>query len=181
MSSERSAAVRRQVLSMQIILGGMAMGAIFFGAIVTSFLVKPAQWRAEAEIITLVALASASAAIPLSFVVPQFVVNAARQRIARGQTPAQQPAQMPPQLAALGVDGPLLIVYQTAMIVGAALCEGAAFFSLIAAMMDRSLVALGIAAVCLLAILVRFPTVIRVENWLAAQHQAMEADRLRMP
>jgi len=87
---------------------------------------------------------------------------------------------MPESLANLGEEGQLLIVYQTATIIGAALCEGPAFFALISAMIDESPLRLAVAGVCLLMVLARFPTVSRVENWLDMQIRAMKEDRLLM-
>ncbi|QDU58415.1 hypothetical protein [Aeoliella mucimassa] len=59
--------------------------------------------------------------------------------------------------------------YQSTLIVGCALFEGAAFFNLIAYMLEGQLYSLVIAALLMLCILSRFPTVAKVEEWLEAR------------
>jgi hypothetical protein len=181
MNDLRREALLGPVRAMQIIVVALAMGIILFAGIVVGVVVGPAQMQPQAGFMTGLALPLAAVAIGLSFLVPRIVVNASRRRIAAGtwQVPSQGSA-MPEALAKLGDEGPLVFVYQTATIIGAALCEGPAFFALISAMIDKSPLGLAVAGVCLLMVLARFPTLRRVENWLDLQVRAMEEDRMLM-
>lgn len=65
--------------------------------------------------------------------------------------------------------------FQTRHIVACAMLESAAFFNLIAYMIEKSAGSLATASVLLVLILIRFPTVSSVEFWI--QDRAREVDR----
>jgi hypothetical protein len=64
---------------------------------------------------------------------------------------------------------PLAATYQTLLIIRCALLEGAAFFSLVAYMIERQPIAIGAAVVLLVALLANFPTASRLEAWIEAK------------
>ena len=59
----------------------------------------------------------------------------------------------------------LLGIFTSKTIVGCALAEGAAFFAIVAYLIEGHLLAFGIAAVMLVSIVVRFPTQSSVRHW----------------
>lgn len=181
MNEPRRAALLGPVRAMQIIVVALAMGILIFAGIVVTVVVGPDPLQTQAGIMTSLALLFAAVAIGLSFVVPRIMINASRRRIAAGTWQGPSPGSaMPEALAELGDAGPLVFVYQTAMIIGAAMCEGPAFFALVSTMLEESLLGLAVAGVCLLMVLARFPTISRVEDWLDAQVRTMEEERLLM-
>ena len=179
MLDQRSNALRPALTAMQIIVAALAMGVISFGVVVVTALVKPDQLQPNAGLLTNLAAVGTLIAIGLSFVLPKVIVNQARRKIAKGlwrSVPQATPAGQ--ALAALGDEGQLVMVYQTALIVAVALVEGGAFFALIATMIDKSSLALALAGLCLFFILLRFPTLGRLENWLEVQRKALKEDRM---
>jgi uncharacterized membrane protein (DUF485 family) len=180
MLDQRREALRPQVRVMQIIVAAMAMGVITFGVIVLAVIVKPEQLQPIAGPVTYAAIALAITSLGMSVVLPRIIVATARRKIAQGnwQPPPQHTAAAE-ALTELGVDGQLVMVYQTAMIIGAALLEGPAFVGLIATIIEKSSLGLGVSAVCLMLLLARFPTIGRLENWLDGQRRALEADRMQ--
>lgn len=166
---------------MQIIVGALLLGVVTFGLIVVAVVVGPQQLQPRADMMTIMAAAFALVSIGASLLIPQMLVAAARRQIATGKWQPPAPgAMMPPALAELGEAGQLVMVYQTAMIVGAALLEGAAFFGIIATMIEKSSLALAVSGVCVVLLLAKMPTIGRLSNWLDAQSRAMEADRMRL-
>jgi hypothetical protein len=65
------------------------------------------------------------------------------------------------------------VVYQTSLIIGAALNEGPAFFALIAYMVEGLPAILGVAAFLILGVAARFPTRARLEQWIDAQKELL--------
>jgi hypothetical protein len=65
----------------------------------------------------------------------------------------------------------------TAMIIGLALHEGAAFLGCIAYMMEGQMLALGAAGLAILLMLTRFPTEYRVRTWMRQQLDWLEKAR----
>jgi hypothetical protein len=73
--------------------------------------------------------------------------------------------------------GKLVMVYQTKMIVAAALLEGGCFLALYAYMTERQWPSLTMAAFLLLCMLAHFPTLDRVEAWIDEQLRRVEEQR----
>jgi hypothetical protein len=98
-------------------------------------------------------------------------VASARRQAARGGWPdatAGEPVQTRKDPLA---DAPrrLLPLYQTQLLIGAAILEGMAFFATLAYMLERNKIALAIAAFLLGCLASRFPTVDRINRWLERQ------------
>lgn len=121
---------------MQIITLAMAMGVLAFG-VVAVLLIRP-----EVAAEPMIAYVAFALAIPLaiaSFIVPRLVVNS-------------QPATVES--------------FQTGLIVGLALVEGAAFLNLVAYLIEGQVYSLGMAAILLALMLIRFPTTAGVSDWI---------------
>ena len=149
------------VRTMQIITGALLAGVIMFGVVSTMAVLNraapnPAQ-PPQAPIITYLAVGMTLMELGLRAVIPDLV---ARQNIARMQDSLDDSDQSRLRLAS---------VYQTRMIIGMALCEGAAFFALIAWMLEGNVLAIGTAGFLVLVMLTAFPTRDRVESWIRDQ------------
>lgn len=181
----------------QIIVIALIMGVLFFLAIITLVvppLVNPApalpvEGAGEAAIagpgnsplvvITYLAVAVGLADLVLSFVIPKLNTDQARRRLAQ-KGPSASTTGVPSeskQLGPAGDTGKLPPIYQTQLIVGAAMLEGGAFFAAIAYMLDRNPIALVTAIVLLCVLASRFPTSNRVTAWLDRQLGLLQEER----
>lgn len=151
----------------QIIIGALVMGVVSFLVIVVLFirLEKPL----DPPIITYVALAMGASVLAMSFFVPGAVITQMRRQIAKGAAP---PSGKSPEEKTV-----LLPIYQTQLIIGAALLEGGAFFATIAYMLERKPIALAAAGVLLGVLLTRFPTIDRLRGWIDRQTETMLEER----
>jgi len=181
----------------QTIVGAMIMGVATFLAIalfVTQVAVNPAPappgggaggaaiaapGDSSLSVITCLAVASGLIVLVLSFVVPKINIARARRQIALAgpiATTEGVPSE-PKQLYPAGYTGKLAQLYQTQLIIGAAMLEGAAFFATIAYMVERNPIALATAIVLLGALIARFPTSDRVNAWLDRQLGLLQEER----
>ncbi len=110
---------------------------------------------------------------PLSFLLPALMVRGQLRRIAAD---ARGPWSSNPSLYATA-GGKLMALFQTSMLIGLALLEGTALFGCIAYWMEAQLFTLGIVCLCLVLMLLRFPTAGRVRAWLERQGEALNALR----
>jgi hypothetical protein len=180
LSENNPDALEQPVRVLQIIVAAMAMGVLTFLAIVVLLVPRaivpegPAGAGGQGinlggmQIITLAALFMGASALVLSNMVPALVVARGRSQIAREKLVPDDPSKLPP-IAQPTDAGRLLALYQNQLIIGAALAEGGAFFSVIAYMLERHPVALGLAIVLLGSLLIKFPTRDRVAAWLDQQ------------
>jgi hypothetical protein len=113
--------------------------------------------------LTLVAVAFALVNVPLSFVLPTLVTRAGLRTLVRTNPSVSR------------VD--LLKLFQTKMIVGLAFLEGAAFLGCLGYLIEGILSSPGIAALCALLMLARFPSRSHVRNWLERQEQTLQLQR----
>jgi hypothetical protein len=182
----------------QIIIGALVTGVVIFLAI--AILVNPAgvnhgaapplgqegEARTPAlggsslPIITYLAVAVGILDLALSFIIPRVSVARACRQIAGGKWPAARIGSLPcdgKQIDPASDEGKLIGLYQTQLITGAALLEGAAFFAAIAYMLERTPIALGVAGVLLGVLLARFPTGDRIRGWMDRQLEVVQKER----
>jgi hypothetical protein len=169
------------IRTMQIIIFTMTLGLVVFLVIVLFLRAQPkpappqaaAQPAQDLPVISYAAIAFAVAAVPMSLLVPSGVVKAGRKQIAREMwTPPAHSAVSFPQ-GPMGDTLRLAGLYQTSLIIGAALNEGPAFFALIAYFLEGLPAILGLAALLILGVAARFPTRARVEQWIDAQKELL--------
>lgn len=181
----------------QIIVGALIMGVLTFLAVVLFLHVDAAgpgpdqgeqgigavglllPWGGSLPLMTALAVVLGIVGLVMSFTVPRVFLATTRRVIARETSPAttaRKPSE-PAQVHPTGDTGRLLPLYPTQMIMGAAINEGMAFFASIAYMLDRHPVALGTAIVLLGGLIVRFPTVDRVNAWLDQQLALLQVER----
>ncbi len=181
----------------QIIVGALIMGVMTFLAIVL-FAIPPllnpapafpgegaggaaiaAPGNSSLSVISYLAVAVGLMDLVLSFVVPRMNADRARRQMAlEGPTAITKggPSE-PKQLYPAGYTGKLAQLYQTQLIIGSALLEGAAFFATIAYMLERNPLALATAIVLLGTLAARFPTSDRVNAWLDRQLGLLQEER----
>lgn len=155
---------------MQIIVGVLIQGVVMFLAIVLFIGEAENPQGGKPEIlgiptITFVATVMGASCLVASVVAPRLMVDGPLRRLAKSgasTTTKPGPKQVDPAIEAVR----LLPLFQTQLIVGAALLEGGAFFAGIAYMLEHQYLALGVAGVLLAALIARFPTVDRVNGWL---------------
>jgi hypothetical protein len=107
----------------------------------------------------------------LSFVLPGVIIAGARSKIAKG-TFGDARVVVPPDDS-----GKLLMVYTTALIVGAAFLEGPTFYLAIAYYLEGQILSLIAAGLLLGALAIRFPTAARVTAWIDRQLGLLEQER----
>ena len=132
----------------QIIAGALIAGVVVFGG-VAYFIAKGDA--PQFPLISLMAVGFAGVATVMRFVVPTIIVNGGKSQLKQAADNEQQT-----QLAGL---------YQTKMIVGMALLEGAAFFNLIAYIMEKQLWSYGVVAFLLGVMAITFPSQGQFESW----------------
>jgi hypothetical protein len=145
---------------------------------------NPAQTRIEPEpdrpsmgtIITWVAVALAAMALPLSFVVPRLVAQQGRRAIAAGTWSATMKMPIAPEASPTDADK-LAMVYQTQLIIGAAMNEGAAFFAAISYLIEKDPIALGLGILLVGGLIARFPAKDRVALWIDRQQEQLILDK----
>ncbi len=171
--------IRRVCLSLQIIVGALAGGVLMFLAIVIFIgLQQPPAAIPDLAIITYTAYGMAAVCAILSFVVPNILVARTRKLLAAGDVSQWGLVKNLPNIEQLAEAAPVAAIFQTRTIVGAALCEGAAFMACIAYLIERQRPVLIVAGVLLLLILRYFPTPSRlesqIENELATSQQVRQ-------
>jgi hypothetical protein len=176
--------VSKRVWVLQVIVAALVAGCVFFLA-VTLIVPGPGAERAgegRPLQVTWIALAFLAVMLVARCVFPTIVVRKGRRQIARGTFSLPQTREAPLQgpreeLEQMGDAGPLFMLYQTKTIIGAAMIEGITFFMLIAYLVERQAVVLGIAVALILAIAAHMPTRTAVIHWIEDQLRFVEEER----
>lgn len=166
MPQEELPDLRPVVAPMRIIVFALILGVLVFGG-VAIYLVNFAGNGPLApmnHLISFVAVGLAVIVTVMQAIVPGAIVAATRQRLARTTEVAE-------------VSG-LIAAYRSKLIVGAALCEGAAFMALQAYLLEGDLWLLPLAAFLTLLIAARIPSASGLAAWLDQQHEVIEAMRV---
>ncbi len=132
----------------QIIAGALVMGVVVF-ACVAFFIAKGDG--PQLPMISFLAIGFAGVATVMRFVVPTILVNGGKAQLKQAANDEQ-----PMVLAGL---------YQTKTIVGMAVLEGAAFFNLIAYIMEKQFWSYGAVAFLLGVMAISFPSQGQFESW----------------
>ena len=134
--------------TVQIIAIALIMGILVFGCV--AFVIAKEDGQ-PTLLVSLLAVGMAVLNTVMRFVVPAIMVNAAKSGL-KGATDPDRMAQ----LAGL---------YQSKMIVGMALIEGAAFFNLVAYIMEKQFWSYGVVAFLLAVMAISFPSQGQFESW----------------
>jgi hypothetical protein len=136
-----------QALIMQIIVGSMMFGVVCFAAFVV--LTGRVSGPPDGTILSYAAVGMGALMAVLHVVIPAALERAA---LANQATPPSETS--------------LLGMYFTRTIIAVALLEGAAFFSVFAAMQEHRPWVLGVTAVLLVLMAMQIPSATRLAHWL---------------
>ncbi|MGD9857932.1 MAG: hypothetical protein AB7U20_23555 [Planctomycetaceae bacterium] len=145
--SQPASSPEQVVRVLQIITGALVMGVVMFAAI-AGLAAGALSGPPSGVIVSGVAVVLAAASFVMHLIVPPVIAKQA------GHATDTQ-----------GLYG----VYQTKTIVGLAILEGAAFFNIVAAMIENNWWSLAIAGGLVFWMLALFPTQTRVAHWVEAQ------------
>ena len=140
------------VMPLQIIVAALLMGVLSFAAVAFFLGSKREADVARTPMLTYMSMAFAGVALILYFVVPGLI--AARSSRALGRD-ASAAAYAP--------------VFQTKTIVACALAEGAAFFALVAYIIEGNLLSYAVVGVMVVAMLFQVPTRSGIRDWCEGQ------------
>ena len=144
----------------QIIVSALCAGIVFFAIFLLFFYeVK----KGPAGIITYLSLGFAGLETIMCLIVPRVMVVAHRAQVAAGLWSAPGPSKIATDA------GKVAQIYQVTTIVGCALLEGAAFFALIAYMLEGNIVAMAVAGLMLIGVTMHFPMTDKVRVWVENQ------------
>ena len=152
---------RKMVLTLQIIMAALVAGCLFFLLMVLAVPGKLGGWELglDKQPMTVVALVMAFGILAVRIIVPGVIT-----------------AQMLRPLFQRESNEPgwedLFRVYQTSLIIKAAMLEGAVFLLLVMHMIERSPWTLALAVVFLVLLLLHMPTPQRVDEWIERQSLA---------
>lgn len=148
--SKFGASVRR----MQIIAAALMMGVLMFLGVV--LVTTAGRLDGQPEMVTMIAAGFAFLMLANHFVIPPIMAKAQlKQAIGSGIHQKSDEEKIQGYCE----------IYQTQLIVGFALLEGAAFFNLVAMMAEHCVASIVIVAVLLLLMVAKFPTRDKVTFW----------------
>lgn len=177
LNAEQERFLRAMLTNMRIISAALISGVIVF-LVVVLFIVEGDR-QPGTPLLTYLGLAFGALGLVFAFIVPGFMGGSIKQALADGKR-----VDLPAQFKAsqdVGIVGNLLFLFQTRLIIGYAILEGAAFFNLVAYMIERQDVSLAIVGLLLGAMLVKFPTRGKVEAWLADESRSIDELRSLRP
>jgi hypothetical protein len=170
--------VRTVARTVQIIVGAMGIGVATFFGIAILLVQQHAQFaRAGSRGLTYASIAVALLVTVAYMIVPRLIGERMRQAVIDGKSDDWGIVKNMPNADKLGDLVPIMAIYQTRMIVGIALLEGAAFLACIAYLFEHRRITIIIAAALLVGILSQLPTFARVEAW--AEDELAETEQLR--
>lgn len=166
----------QKVHVMQIIVGALMAGVVSFAAV--AIVMGNGKQGGGNSLISLVAAGFALVMLATRVVIGPVIINANRRRIANGtwQAPRAEDGSTLFPSDATDADR-LLAVFQLVTIVQCALPEGAAFFNLVAYIVDHQMWSLAIVGVLMLWMSSSFPTRDSVANWIGRQLELIELER----
>jgi hypothetical protein len=177
-TEEERTFLARATLTMQIIVGSLAAGVVMFSAVTLVLATQQPKPVADTPLLTYMSIVAAPVAILAALTIPGFLVRSQRQPILAGKPTLRAGSiggsPLPEAEQSLG---PYIGGYQTALIVRSAILEGAAFFSLMAFMLEGQTASLVAVGVLFLFILSGVPTRSRVEE--AIERQRRTVDEMR--
>ncbi|MEZ6131949.1 MAG: hypothetical protein R3C59_25085 [Planctomycetaceae bacterium] len=153
----------QRVRGMQIITIGLMMGTLSF--LTVALVINQAAIDGEPDILAWMGLGFAGLIFLVHLVVPGIVTSAALNQV---NSEALRKADDDGRFAMLSP------VYQTRLIIACAMLEGAAFFNLVAYIVDKYVGNVIAAVVLIIMIAVRFPTLSKVEFWVQDRAREIE-------
>jgi len=160
-----------QLRTMQILWASLVVGVTMF--LVVALVVRSGQGPILvqkrlldfSDMLVLVGVLVAGMAVLMHYTIPALAVNSQRQALAEGRTDAIFKGREAPR----SQDMALAAIYQTQMIIGLALLEGAAFLNAIVFMIQGSPVSLAVAVALIGLMATRVPTRGALDGWIEDQ------------
>lgn len=176
-NAEQERFLRAMLTNMRIISAALISGVIVF-LVVVLFVIK-SDPQPGSPLLTYIGLGFGALALVFAFVIPGLIGGSIKQALIDGKR-----VDLPAQFKApeeVGIVGNLLFLFQTRLIIGYAFLEGAAFFNLVAYMIERQDVSLAVVGLLLAGMLVQFPSRGKLEGWLAAETRSIDEFRNLRP
>lgn len=167
--------LEQQVRVLQIIVGALMFGVVSFG--VVAIVIGTGRQGDGDSPIWMIAAGFAVMMLIARQIMGVSMVNSIRRQIAKGSWQPRNKGGVPAFPADATDADRLLAMLQTVTIVQCALPEGAAFFNLIAYIINGHVASLLMVAVLLLWMSSSFPTRERVVNWIGRQLELVELER----
>ena len=142
------------VRTMQIIALALVIGVLLFLGVV--LFTTQGNLNGKPGVLTMIGAVIGLVMVVNQFVIPGMIVKS---QLKQAATPGSRQIDHAEKIAWL------LGIYQTQLIVGLALLEGAAFLNLVIMMLERCLGTLGVVGLLLGLILKKFPTRDKVSFW----------------
>jgi hypothetical protein len=180
LTDEERAYLGRMTMAMQIVVGALAAGIVSF-LVVVLVIGQPQAPLPGDRLLTYLSVAVGLVAVVVALILPGVIVRNNRQAVLEGKATASTPKQAPPLPETLREIGSLATGYQTALIVRSALLEGAAFFALVAFMLQQQKLSLIVAGALLLSLLGGFPTRSKLEDAIHSDRRTLKQLRQMEP
>jgi hypothetical protein len=169
-NADQQSFFRSILLNTRIISAALLSGVICF-LIVVVFVI-PGGAKNGLLLNTYAAFGIGLIALVISHIIPPLVGSGIKRALAAGKQ-----VQLPAQFKAspeVGPAGNLLFLFQTRLIIGLAILEGAAFYNLVAYMLERQQMNLVMVGLLMAAMLVKFPTHSELEKWLVDEMKSID-------
>lgn len=177
-------AIARRVVTAQFVVGALVSGCVMFLGVVlvVDFAPRPAPAGGNGpDVLTYASVFFALGALFARGVVQTMIASRGRETIVDGSFDASKldraQENLAPFLEATGDAGRLWLVFLSRTIVTAAIPEGAAFFCLVAYLLEGSWLSLGLAVLLILSVAVMFPTRRSVIRWIEHQLELVDEQR----
>jgi hypothetical protein len=189
MNQNSSDSVDQIVRATQIVVGALIIGVTIFLVIVVCLVHllgfgnavgaanpgvnAPAAQQPAKSIPTLTYVSAGMGIIllPLSFILPNVLATQSLRSAAARATAATPSSSPPPGAAVTSANA-----YQTSMIIGGAIAEGAAFFAGVVYLIEQNPIALGVFVILLAALILQFPTRSRFDRWVERQEERLRRE-----
>ncbi len=168
--------VRDRLRTMRLIHASLLMGCSTFAVIALVLRQQQAAPVPEQPMLSFVGLALAGSTGLALLLVPNAVTASWRKTIARGIFPLST-TPMTDAASGSGQSIGWWGLYQTRLIITAALIEGVIFFELLAYLTEGPPWNLAMAALFLVGLALLFPTQERVERWIRTQQELVEQQK----
>jgi hypothetical protein len=168
-----SAELPARVRTMQILISALVAGPLLF-AVVAIVMSQERNVQPRAPILSYVQIGLSIILFIAHLVVRRLMVASGRKRISAGTWESGLLPKVPGDLD--NQERMLVGLYQTQMIITAALLEGAVFALLVGFMVEGQAICLALAGLFLVRIVSLIPGRTRVERWIETQQEAIEMD-----
>jgi hypothetical protein len=147
------------VFTLRIILFALILGIVVFACVAIFMVTQNGPMAPNGDVFTWTMTVFAAPILLVQFVLPAFILNSTSKRIL-----ARQPNAL---------DEILVAAYRSHLIIGWAMCEGAALSVLIAYLLEGNDAMLVIAAIAIALMVIRLPSERGLAAWLERQRDSL--------